>query len=343
MMMLPHSDAGVVPSVPESLRAGRARRVGVLVNPRSGRNVKGIDSFLRVLCQDPQALWRRVVTPEDVGPALKEMAAREVDVLAISGGDGTLQAVLTALFRGRPFAALPPLAVLAGGTTNLTAADVGITGKPAHALHRLLAWAECGGRPVQLVKRAVLRVERGPGYEPLFGMFFSAAGIVQVTRARWDSRRRAQSALMRGGLGTAATVGRYLFGLALGRRVVTPTRIAVHLDGQPHDTSDYLALFITTLGRITWGIRPYWGEGPGPLRYTAIAYQPKHLFLAAPALLCGRPNPYARPEFGYSSRNISEAVLALDTECALDGQIVARHAQHPVVVKHAGYADFLQL
>lgn len=327
----------------EVLRPDRKRRVGVLVNPRSRRNTTGVDALGRVLGRFPEALCRHVVTPEDVALALKEMAARPVDLLAVSGGDGTVQAVLTALGRGSGFDSAPPLAVLAGGTTNLTAADVGIDGEPAAALARLLAWAGGDGRDAQIVQRAVLRVECGPDRPPLFGMFFNAAGIVEITRARWASRRKARSALMRGGLGTAATVSRYLLGLALGRRVVAPTRIGVQLDGARQEPRDYLALFITSLVRMAGGMRPYWGEGPGPLRYTAVAYQPKRLVLAAPALLRGRPNRYLTPEGGYVSRNVSRAVLELDADCALDGEILARSPQHPLVVAHGGDIGFLRL
>ena len=288
-------------------------------------------------------IHREVVTPEDVAAALVEMAAKQVDVLAVCGGDGTVQATLTALFHTKPFDARPPLALLAGGTTNMTAADVGIEGKPARALQRLLDWSAGSGSMGHIERRSVLRVDRGPDCTPFFGMFFSAAGIVQVTRARWDTRRRASSHVMRGALGTALMVGRYLLGLALGRRVVEPTSIAIRLDGQTFDPADYLALFITTLVRLSPGIYPYWGEEAGPLRYTAVAYQPRHLLLVAPSLLRGKRNRYLTPEFGYTSKNIYEAVLQLETECALDGQLFDRPRQHPLMITNGGEAEFLRL
>src|SRR5919106_4270247 len=148
---------------------------------------------------------------------------------------------------------------------------------------------------------------------------------------------------MRGGLGTAVTVGSYLLGLALGRRVVEPTAIAVRLDGQSFGTDNYLALFITTLARLRPGIRPYWGEGPGPLRYTAVAYQPQNLLLAVPSLFRGKPSRYLKPAFGYTSKNVHEAVLQLETDCALDGQILASAPQHAFVVSYGGEVDFLRL
>ncbi len=341
--MLVKNEIGCAPSGFEPWDAHRQRRVGILLNPRSGTTRSGFNACSQLLTQHKHVIHREVVTPEDIAAALVEMAAQQVDVLAVCGGDGTVQATLTALFHTKPFGVRPPLALLAGGTTNMTAADVGIAGKPAPALQRLLAWSEGSGSVGHIERRGVLRVDRGPDCTPFFGMFFSAAGIVQVTRARWDTRRRARSHVMRGALGTALTVGRYVLGLALRRRVVEPTSIAIRLDGQTCDPADYLALFITTLVRLSPGIYPYWGEEAGPLRYTAVAYQPRHLLLATPSLLRGKPNRYLTPEFGYTSKNIYEAVLQLEAECALDGQFIDKPTQHPLMITYGGEADFLRL
>ncbi len=343
MGMVPKDEADTNPGLGKTLRFERELRIGVLANPRSGTTGQDVNLCTTLVAQHKRALLRQVVTPDDVATALKELADREVHVLAVSGGDGTLQAVLTALFRDKPFEVLPPLALLAAGFTNLTAADVGLNGNPVRALQRLLAWSEETGRVGQIARRAVLRVHYGAGCAPLYGMFFNAAGIVQITRAVWEARRRAKSEVMRGGLGTAVTVGKYLLGLTLGRRVVDPTSITVHLDDQSFGTDNYLALFITTLVYLRPGIRPYWGEGPGPLKFTAIAHEPKHLLLAAPSLFRGKLSRYLKPEYGYTSKNIHEAALQLEAECVLDGQILACAPHRTFVVTCGGEVDFLRL
>lgn len=325
------------------LSAGRPRRLGILVNPQSGTNRRSFHAMRRILDRSKTAIHRLVVKPHDVAGALAEMAAHRVEVLGVCGGDGTVHAALTALFHARPFAVKPPVVLIAGGTTNMTAADVGMAGKPTRALQRLLDWAEGSGHSGQLIRRSILRVDGGPGSAPRFGMFFSAAGIAQVTRVRHVTRRRARSELMRGALGTAMTVGRYLLGLALGRRVVEPTPIAVRLDDQSYGTRNYLAVFITTLARLNPGIRPYWGDEDGPLKYTAVAYQPQGLLLAAPSFVSGRPSRYLTPESGYISRNIHEAVLQVKTACALDGQILLSEPPHVLTVSYGGEVDFVRV
>lgn len=338
-----HNNMSPVSCDASVLGTDRPRRVGILINPKSGTNRQGLEALLRVLDQHKTTIYQYVVNPASVAGALAAMAAQDVDALGVCGGDGTVQAVLTALLHNGPFAVLPPLALLAGGTTNMTAADVGIGGKPAAALQRLLAWTEGRGSGGQLVRRPVLRVDGGLGSAPRFGMFFSTAGIAQVTRVRHVTRRRARSKLMRGALGTTVTVGRYLLGLALRRRVVEPTPIAVRIDNQSYGTRDYLALFITTLARLNPGIRPYWGKEHGPLKYTAVADRPHGLLRAVPSFLSGRPGRHVTSESGYTSKNIHEAVLEMKAACALDGQILMSAPPHVIRVTYGGEVDFVRV
>ena len=67
-------------------------------------------------------------SPADIGPALEELAAREVSVLAINGGDGTGSAILGQLLESGLFKQPPLIALLPGGTANMNAGDIGIRG-----------------------------------------------------------------------------------------------------------------------------------------------------------------------------------------------------------------------
>ncbi len=317
--------------------------MGVLNNVLSGRNRKrGLEPVLRVLKEHPQVLHREVQTPADITSALDDFAHHEVNVVAINGGDGTVQAVLTALFNRPSFETLPLLAILAGGTTNMSAGDVSHPGNPARVLARLLTWAWDGAPASAIVKRPVMRVEFTTDKPPQYGLFFSAAGIFQATQMRRNTRDKARLPGMRGGLGTAMMVGRLMAGIALGRRVLESSRIEVQLDSQSIHAQDCLALFVTTLERMALGIRPYWGEGPGRLRYTAVAYSPRHLIRAMPALLRGKPNARLRTEFGYTSHNAREVRLGLDSGFTLDGEIFVPEVGVPVVISQGHPAYFVR-
>ena len=79
---------------------------------------------------------RDVANPDDVEAALSEFAGRGVDTIAISGGDGTVSAVLNTIFARNPFPRRPFLAVLRGGTANMTARDIGMPGRDGYEFIR---------------------------------------------------------------------------------------------------------------------------------------------------------------------------------------------------------------
>ena len=130
------------------LRSGKTSRIGVIINPLSGGNRNGLEDIRRLICDYPRVVHCDVQTPDDVLEALKDFARQEVDLLAVNGGDGTIQAVLTALFHHQPFEMQPLLAVLQSGTSSMTARDVGFTGCRIKSLRKLFTWAAAGDATV---------------------------------------------------------------------------------------------------------------------------------------------------------------------------------------------------
>ena len=98
--------------------------IGVLRNPGSGANLRQGAPMQQALAAHRGIPCRDVANPADVDAALRELAERGVDTVAISGGDGTVSAVLNTIFARNPFPRRPLLAVLRGGTANMTARDI---------------------------------------------------------------------------------------------------------------------------------------------------------------------------------------------------------------------------
>src|SRR5574337_894169 len=97
MSIITQDDVGSASRAPDLLSGARPRRLGILVNPQSGMNQRSLGTLLPILDRYERAIYRLVVKPQEVADALAEMAAQNVDVLGVCGGDGTLQTVLTAL------------------------------------------------------------------------------------------------------------------------------------------------------------------------------------------------------------------------------------------------------
>lgn len=326
---------------PEFLKSGRNPRIGILVNPHSGGNRKGLPALRNKIAEYPQVVQSDVQTPQDVLNALINFARQEVDLVTVSGGDGTVQAVLTALFHNQPFETLPPLVVLQSGTTSMIAGDVGFNGSRVKVLQKLFRWAQTGEGNPCLIQRPVLQVEI-PNREPLYGMFFGAAGIYQGIQ---HCRRNMHTKGLKGELGPGLTLLRFLWDIVCNRGdALAAAPIAVEIDQNPLPQMDYLLLFISTLERLFLGLQPFWGSEDGHLHYTAVKSRPHHLLLALPAIVRGRQGRHGTPIKGYFSHNAHELRLNLGSGFTLDGQLYLPETRlGPVIVRYGGQATFMRL
>ena len=281
----------LAPFSPNTTTAGEALRVGVLNNPLSGGNRKGLGQIKEILAAHPQVLHREVQTPADVTSALDDFSRQEVNIIVINGGDGTVQAALTVLYHHQPFETLPLLAVLKAGTTSMTAGDVGLKGSGEQALGKILEWARSGDGDFVILQRPVLRVQVAPGQEPVYGMFLGAAGIYQGIQF-FNNRLNRRG--FRGEWAPGLTIALFLLAVALrGRDRVVPVPITTELDQSPPEQRNWLLLMISALERLFLGLRPYWGREQGPLHYTGVGADPQHLLRALPGLLLGRESRMA--------------------------------------------------
>jgi ABC-type uncharacterized transport system substrate-binding protein len=113
-------------SLQHFLQVNRAVRIGMLNNPLSGGNRNGLQKIRQAAAAaHPEVLQREVQTPTDVKETLADFARQEVNLLVVNGGDGTVQAALTAIFHKNFFETMPVLAVLrSAGTTSMIAGDI---------------------------------------------------------------------------------------------------------------------------------------------------------------------------------------------------------------------------
>lgn len=333
------------PTVPRPVPVNPAMRLGILNNPRSGGNRNGLDGIYKIQKEFPQILHCEASTPEEISSALSDFAKREINLVAINGGDGTIQAVLTTLFRQSPFHFPPLLSVFRAGTTSMTARDVGLRGSHVSAIRKLCAWTEASDRnrpsPV-ILRRPVLRIHTAYAQEPIFGMFFGTGGITQGIEF---CRAKIHSLGLHGDIGAGLATALLLASLLRKQsRYITPTQIATSVNESPTTQQECLILIVSTLERLIAGLRPYWGREISPLHYTVLRANPQHLCRTLPALLRGREHPYGTPEHGYISHNVERVSLQLDCPFTLDGELFGTNGEpHQVVIESGGHASFVRL
>jgi hypothetical protein len=315
-------------------------RIGVISNPRSQRNQSEM-ARMRELIESHDVPHGEIDHIAAVPDILKQFAADGVELVAISGGDGTVQAVLTALLNGNAFAAPPRVAVLAAGMTNLIAADVGMKDHPAEALGRLLE-PDALNRG-KAVERSVLSLQIDPAAEPVHGMFLATAGFhraVMLVRRRVHSTGAVRN--LAAGMGIAVSLLRLVIGYGGKEDLLQGDAIRVDIDGSPGEKRDYLLWMATTLDRFIMHLHPFWGSGPQALRYTAVPYPARQLALAIWPILRGRPRQWMAAA-GYSSGRATALELTLDCPIVFDGEIFNPRAGRPVTLRADRRITFWQV
>lgn len=333
-----HLAAGLPPGIADP----RKLRIGVLSNPLSGGNRKGLQAVERMLAGDSRVLHRQAVEPLQVEAAIQDFAARGVDLVAVNGGDGTISATLTALLTTKWPERMPILALLRAGTTSMLARDVGLQGSQTQGLSRLLDWTHSGRGSATLAKRPVLHLEWEKGGDPLYGMFFGTGGIYQAIQF---CHARVYRKGIGGELAAGLTLARFLLAAVRGdRRTAPPALLGVSLENKAIQDMEVLLLFVTSLNRLFLGIRAYWGIEDGPLHFTAIRSDAVHLLRAAPSLIRGRQNRWTSPRHGYLSHNLRNLRLSCPQGFTLDGQLYETDSHRgALLLSSAGEVEYLRL
>jgi len=309
-------------------------QIALINNLRAGRNDRLVTSLLEVLHVETD---RAGALPE----AMEDLARREIDLLIVNGGDGTLQHALTEILANDVFEKVPLIAPLRGGRTNMTAVDLGAHRNPVTGLRAVLDAARRGRLHERQVTRPVLRLRFDRGRRVEYGMFFGAGTIHRAIELVHDifPAGRTQGALG-AGLVTLALVMKTIWRPRDG--ILTPDKIEARLDGRLIEQGELRLTIASTLRRLFWRLDPFWGEGRGSIRFTCIAGDAHHFGRAAPGLLWGRPPAFTTTENGYTSENVSNAELRLSCGFTIDGELFAPREDEVVTLTSDTRASFVR-
>ncbi len=278
--------------------------IGVIFNPRSGRNLR-----------DPRAAGRLARTLGDHGVVREAGSLDElyriaedfrrlrIDVLGISGGDGTNGVTITGFLDVYAGSALPQIAFLRGGTMNTVANSVGVRrGPPEGLLHRLIqSYVARAAMPLRDVERHVMRLrgasvrkagkthESHPPLPEKYGFLFGT-GVVYGFLAEYYREGPpnpvvAAKTLLRG-------VGSTMVGGEMIRRMAAPFRGTVETDdGTKWAERDYLAIAGGTIDQIGLNFRPFhrYEEKPGAFHLLGIHTSPLGFVGQLPRIWRGAP------------------------------------------------------
>ena len=308
-------------------------RLGLISNRLSQGNRAGLPET-----SGYDLIDRPIAGLDGLPEALDDFAAAEVDVIAVNGGDGTVSAVLSELLAKPRFAAPPALAILAGGTLNMCAADIGLKGRPGPALARLVGRLADGDLATAIRPRKVIAVARAPAAPLLCGLFFASAALYRAIVFCYD---RVQPNSRSPRLAAAATMA-LLLGRLLGPEdaLSAPERVSIALDDGPAESLDVLLTMATALDSLVFNIRPFWGREAGALRTTTLTHPPDRLIRRARRVLYGGPER-GLPAASYRSHNVERMTIAPGLPFALDGELYEADKGQPLELSAVGPVGFL--
>lgn len=255
--------------------------VVLLCNPRAGGRWRALAGVL----DSPEAKGvRRIVTDhiDDVGAALSAVGQR-ADLVCIYGGDGTIFHVINELLRLPLHGASPPrLFLLGGGTMNVTATKLGMSGTPSDNFRAVLSAYHAG--TLRYREIPLLRVRTGATV--LYGFTFGMGPLVRLLD-RYE----------RGGKGKLAAFG---LGIQAIAAALSPVRTSfaplldeqqavVFADGLPVSHSSFAAVFANTTGAVQRLVEPFPGELVGDnFHFLAYAVSSRELAAMVPLLMNGK-------------------------------------------------------
>ncbi|HCS46091.1 MAG TPA: hypothetical protein DIW52_25325 [Pseudomonas sp.] len=294
------------------------RRIGIVLNPYSGYVRRHLNELRHLAGLVPDSAMLEASTPVQITEVIQSFSLLADDLLVVIGGDGTLQAALTALMRLQPNQ-VPQVLVVAAGTTNMTATDFGTRLKPAAVLRALSDWRKGQASAPKSSARAVLRVYDSRLQQAQFGLFFGAGAIISGVRY-FHATVRPKG--VRGALGPSLAFLRVLLSLFRNRphRLLPATQATLHLPQRSVD-AQWLVILATTLDKLLMGSTPYWGREKESIHFTALAHRPARFLRSLPFLLRGKSNATMRTNQGYFSHNLAQTTIEDLSEYLLDGEI----------------------
>ena len=295
----------------------KLNKIGILSNPLSGRVKNDVTAIQDLSKSIPEGIYREASNQAEFKTVLEEFSNNKIEVIVIIGGDGTIHAVLSYLFSRKIFSSLPMLAIVPAGTTNMTAKDFKISGKPAKVLRKLVSvLTESSSYPS--ISRPVMCIKNG-NETPQYGMFFGT-GIIAEGVEYFQKKVRGYG--LTGERASGIVMLRYLVTLLTGQHGDDQKQSGIQIQDNDESGRDEncLLVFASSLNRLLLGTRPYWGREDQPIHVTLVRHKPKRLWLSIWPLLFGK-GAQLSAENGYVSRNLTTLCLKMNGNFIIDGEI----------------------
>jgi diacylglycerol kinase family enzyme len=258
--------------------------IGVILNPYSRANRKRPErvKHLGFIVGD-RGSCHATETLDQVRELAHQFQSQGIEILGLSGGDGTNHQTLSAFIEVYGDRPLPKVAFLRGGTMNNLANQLGIRGTPERVLSQIIIAYHEGGSirevPVDMVQ-----------VNGCYGFFFGMGVItkfIDIFSNVDDKPSPARAAwLLSRAVGSAMVGGRF------SRELCERFDAKLTVDGEVQPFRNYTMIFSGTVQSLGFGFRPLYRANtiPGQFQTVAISATARQLFTSFPSALLARPS-----------------------------------------------------
>ena len=138
--------------------------IGIVTNPHSKLNKRHPErSEILSYIVGEQGVVAKTKNFDDLRKVARQFKDKQIAILAINGGDGTISRTLSIFIEEYGQTELPKIALLRGGTMNVVANNLGIKGSPEYLLFKLVD-GYGAGKTFTEQKLTTLQVEKNFGF-----------------------------------------------------------------------------------------------------------------------------------------------------------------------------------
>ncbi len=237
--------------------------IGIILNPYSRSNRSNPERIKKLgFIVGDRGSCHATETLDQVRDLAREFRERDIEILGISGGDGTNHRTLSVFIEVYGDKPLPKVALLRGGTMNNLANQLGIRGAPEKILSTLILKYH---ENIPFVESPINMVRVNGAYGFLFGM-----GLISRFIDVYQNVEGGPSPL-RGALLLSRAMFSSLMNGRFSRHISERFDARLTLDGRLMPFKNYMMIFSGTMTTLGFNFRPLYRATSNPGQFQAVA------------------------------------------------------------------------
>lgn len=318
----------------------KSLRIGCICNPDAARNRRRLSSLGPVLSGISNAIYVETKASGEFSDILQADLVESLDLLILSGGDGTMQQGISALLASRA-ERFPMVALLPAGSTNVASTDIGGRLGLAEAVAALTRSLP---EPTTRTKQPL--VISADGLQATFGGFFFAIGAGPAAVGRYRRIRRPVRGVpfLDAGASVLAIGGTVMEIGLKGHDWEQVVSGEIFVDGASTGIESSSLVLVTCLDGLFMGVSPWWEQGNNPLKYLQLGLGAPSLIRNLPSVLRGQPREDVKSSPLYAAGGASEINTPPVLRFTIDGELFRCQGESIALNVRAGPAiEFVRL